>query len=107
MELLTKEIIKKLPPIYSNENKKLSETKVIIKFFTPFANASWYVTEFNFEDQLFFGFANLGDDQMAELGYFSLKELEEIKNYSAAGLERDLDWNQETSLEDVINFRVR
>lgn len=109
MKLLTKEILKKLPPIYANEGKSLEETKVIVKFFYPVGGATWYATEFDPEQGLFFGFVNLGDDEMAEMGYFSLKELENLRmgGFLSLKIERDKCWNSSTSLSDVINFKVR
>jgi hypothetical protein len=109
MKLLTQEILKKLPPIYANAEKELSEAKVIAKFFYPAGAATWYATEFDPEEGEFFGFVNLGDDDMAELGYFSLAELEGFKSskFPYFKIERDKFWNPETSLADVVNFKVR
>ena len=109
MKLLTQEILKKLPPLYANEEKSLAETKVIAKFFFPVGASSWYATEFDPEEGRFFGFVNLGDDQMAELGYFSLVELEEFKTdrFPYLRIERDKFWDSKTSLADVMSFKVR
>ena len=109
MLLLTKEILKKLPPIYTNCEKENNQIKVIVKFFLPGSGASWYATEYDPVEKLFFGFANLGGDEMAELGYFSLKELKSIRHPSISSLkvERDKFWDSNTSLDDVINFRKR
>tara|TARA_Y100000296_G_scaffold86129_1_gene124749 strand:+ start:192 stop:467 length:276 start_codon:yes stop_codon:yes gene_type:complete len=82
MKLLTKELKKKLPPLYANEDKK--DPDAIVKFFTPFSNWTWYATEFDGED-LFFG---LVDGHEKELGYFSLNELESL----GSKIERDLYW---------------
>jgi len=109
MKLLTQEILKQLPAIHATDEKDLADIKVITKFFFPAGAASWYVTEYDPIEKMFFGFANLGDDEMAELGYFSLAELEEIRHPKIPGLkvERDKFWDSKTSLADVINFKVR
>ena len=109
MKLLTQEILKQLPAIYDTTKKDPADIKVITKFFFPAGAASWYVTEYDPIEKLFFGFANLGDDEMAELGYFSLVELEGIRHSKISGLrvERDKFWDSKTSLADVINFKVR
>jgi len=109
MKLLTKEILKKLPPIYTNSNKENNQIKVIVKFFLPGSGASWYATEYDPIEKLFFGFANLGDDEMAELGYFSLQEIEGIRHPKIPSLkvERDRFWNPKTTLEDIMNFKIR
>jgi hypothetical protein len=108
-KLLTKEILKKLPPLYANEHLKPKETRVIAKFFYPAGGATWYATEFDPAEGLFFGFANLGDDQMAELGYFSLQELEEFRHPKLPFLkiERDKFWDDKTTLEEVMSFKKR
>ena len=85
MKLLTKEIIKKLPPLSSQDGKGL-ETIAQVKFFNPCGNWTWYASEFDGED-LFFG---LVDGFEKELGYFSLKELQSIKGTLGLGIERDL-----------------
>ena len=80
MKLLTQEIRKQLPALYTNENDP--DPKAIVKFFTPFADWTWYATEFDGKDT-FFGLVD-GFDK--ELGYFSLAELESMGHK----IERDL-----------------
>jgi len=89
MKLMTKEIQKKFEnkPIGSGESLGL-EAEVVVKFFTPWANWTWYATEFDGED-LFFG---LVDGFEKELGYFSLSELEGLTGPGGLKIERDLHW---------------
>jgi len=70
MELLTKEIRSRLPPLYSTEAE--SDPLIVVKFFTPDSNWTWYATEFDGDD-LFFGLV-IGFE--TELGYFRLSELQ-------------------------------
>lgn len=84
MKLLTKELRKKIPKLYSQENIK--DPLVRCKFFTPDSSWTWYVLEFDGEDT-FFG---LVDGLETELGYFSLIELQSIKGKLGLGIERDL-----------------
>jgi len=97
MELLTKEILKKLPKIYSQENKGLNAVAVV-KFFTPDSNWTWYATEFDGED-LFFG---LVDGFEKELGYFSLSELKSVKGALGLPIERDIYFKPKT-LKELMN----
>lgn len=106
MKLFTKEIEKKIPNLYETENTPASEVKVIVKLFLPWTNFTWYITEMDKEENLAFGFANLGDDQMAELGYISIDELEQL-SVRGCKVERDTSWDMNTTLEDVKNFKVR
>jgi len=86
MKLLTKEIEKKLPALYSQE--KVANPKIIVKFFHPLSSWTWYAYEGDrqeYGDWLFFG---LVDGFEKELGYFTLGQLEEI-NIRGLGVERD------------------
>lgn len=56
MKLMTKEIEKRLPELGSQES--VSNPKIIVKFFTPWSNWSWFVYEGERQsdgDWLFFG----------------------------------------------------
>ena len=92
MKLLTKEIIKKLLPIYFNDGKPKEKQKIIVKFFDAFGGWTWYVLEGrkieedpgNFE---FYGFVRGFEN---ELGYFTLKELERLTFKGCPRIERDM-----------------
>jgi hypothetical protein len=103
--LLTNDLIQRFPRLYETDGKPQTAVKIVAKFFTPHAKASWYATEYDPEERVFFGFANLGDDQMAELGYFSLSELESLTGPFGPKVVRDRFF--EGSLEDVVSFRKR
>ena len=96
MKLITKEIEKKF------ESKGLGSTdglgdqaEVVVKFFTPWANWTWYATEFDGKD-LFFG---LVDGFEKELGYFSLSELESLTGPFGLKVERDLHFGNKKIAE--------
>lgn len=84
MELVTDEIRKNLPPLYSMESE--SNPTLRVKFFTPDANWTWYAIEFDGDD-LFFGLV-IGLE--TELGYFRLSELQEVRGPLKLPVERDL-----------------
>jgi hypothetical protein len=84
MRLLTASIRAQLPAIYAQE--KTSDPIAYVKFFMPSSDWTWYVTEFDQHDT-FFGLVQ-GIDE--ELGYFSLRELQEVRNRFGLGVERDL-----------------
>jgi len=84
MKLLTEEIRKKIPPLFSQE--KIKDPMVYVKFFTPWTNWTWYATEFDGKDE-FFGWV-VGLEK--ELGYFSLSELESVRGPGGIGVERDM-----------------
>jgi len=92
--LLDEESCEKLPPLYSNEEQGL-DAIAQVKFFTPDAGWTWYASEFDGEDILF----GLVDGLELELGYFSLKELKEVKGPKGLPIERDLHYEPKTLKE--------
>ena len=84
MKLLTEELKKHLPALYSQEHEP--NPIVRLKFFAPWGGWTWYVLEFDGEDT-FFGLVNGLD---CELGYFSLSELESAVGPAGLRIERDL-----------------
>jgi len=92
LKLLTKEIKKKLPALYSTDGKK-GERAVAVKFFTPWTNWTWFVLEGDEQengDYLFFG---LVEGHEAELGYFTLHELESVRGPAGLKIERDIHFD--------------
>ena len=84
MNLLTKQLRDQIPPLYATEDD--DDPIVQAKFFTPDSNWTWYVLEFDGED-IFFGYV-IG--HYPEYGYFSLKELQEVRGPLGLPIERDL-----------------
>ena len=95
MKLLTQEIRRKLPPLYSQESKG-GKAIVYLKMFTPDSNFTFFATEFDGEDT-FFG---LVEGHEKELGYFSLAELQSVRGGLGLPIERDLYWQPKT-LEEI------
>lgn len=91
MKLLTKAILKSFPEWMSTDGQG-DAAKVVVKFFTPDSNWTWYATEFDGEDT-FFGLV-VGHE--AELGYFSLNELQGVKGPMGLSIERDLYFDGKT-----------
>ena len=84
MKLLTTHLRKTLPKLYATEHD--ADPIVQVKFFATWSDWTWYATEFDGEDT-FFG---LAVGHVAELGYFSLSELE--KGTGPIQVERDLNF---------------
>lgn len=112
--LLTKELRKKLPHLYANEDKGL-DALALIHFFTPDSNWDWYASEGSPVDEngyydtdkekidfLFFG---LVKGHEAELGYFSLKELSEIRGPWKLPIEREYYWEPKTLGKLLAEFK--
>lgn len=103
MKLFTKEILNKLPTIGSTSEKSMEEVKVPLKLFNPAGAGTWYITEYDPEEKLAFGFANLGDPEMAELGYVSIEELESLRLPFGLGIERDMHFGFKHTLKEVYD----
>jgi len=97
MELLPAEIRAALPPLRSTEALGMN-APIIVKYFTPTSNWTWYATEFDSED-LFFG---LVDGLAKEFGYFSLSELQALRGPYGLGVERDLYFGTGHTLKEFI-----
>ncbi|QSZ41217.1 DUF2958 domain-containing protein [Sulfurimonas aquatica] len=84
MQLMTKELEKIIPAMYSDEDTKLENKTVYTKFFIH--NWMWWILEYSKEDRLFFAYVQ---GQSDELGYVSLDELENLE-VNGLRVERDL-----------------
>lgn len=104
MKLLTKGILAKLPLLYKNDGKKPNEIKVPLKLFNPCGSQRWYFTEYDPETKI--GYCYVTGMAVDELGYTSIEELENIKLSFGLGIERDLHWNSNTTLQDIIDKKV-
>ena len=79
MKLLTEQIKKILPPLYSTEDIPCEDKKIICRFFNPLGNQSWKIVEGSeeFDGWMLFGLVDLGYGD-PEWGYISLNELEAL-----------------------------
>jgi hypothetical protein len=85
MKLVTKEIRKRLPPLYATEATPLEEKIAQVKFFTPDSSWTWYAVEFDGKD-IFWGLVQGFEE---EFGPFSLSELESVRGKLGLPVERD------------------
>ncbi len=70
---------------------------VYVKLFTPDAGWMWYITEYDPEERLAYGFVRGVEE---ELGYIWLDELATMRGPMGLAIERDLFW-QPTPLSRV------
>ena len=94
-KLMTREIGKKIPALYANENDEDPDAVVVhAKLFSPYSRWTWYITEWNAETGECFG---LVEGFETEIGYFDLTELSEITVLGRVpAVERDLYWEPKT-----------
>ena len=72
----TPEQLAKLPRLYETEKVPLKDKPIYIHFFV--GDCDWFVSEYDGDD-LFFGYATLGDQNFGEWGYISFAELKNIR----------------------------
>ncbi len=81
-----------LPPLYAQDGLG-REAIAHLKFFTPDASFTWYMTEYDSADRAGFGLVinEAMRDQCpeGELGYFSVDELEALSGPLGLPVERD------------------
>ena len=99
--LLDQKTREKLPLLYSGEKLGL-DALAQVKFFTPDSAWTWYASEFDGED-IFFG---LVSGLEAELGYFSLTELQNVRGPQGLSIERDLHFEPKT-LGELMEFHKK
>lgn len=99
MKLITKELEKRFAQVGSQEN--VQDPLVIAKFFNPTGAGTWYATEYDPANRIFFGYVSIFGDWNDEWGSFSLDELESYKGTFGLGIERDLYFD-ETPASQVI-----
>ena len=88
MKLLTKEIKRKIPALYSTEEIETKDKTIVCKFFAIGSDWTWYVVEGERQedgDYLFFGLVH-GIEK--EWGYFSLCELLSLNWHGIPRVER-------------------
>jgi len=112
MKLLTKEIATKLHKADIASPPPETAKDVIVKFFTPWGSATWYIVSGtpldsingepceleNAKDWHMFGLCDLGMG-FPELGYVLLSQLQEIRGQFGLTVERDMYYGRHTLAE--------
>lgn len=87
----TREQLNKMPWLYATENIQLEDKPVHLHF--TIDRCHWWAMEFDGKDT-FFGYVMLnGWHQDAELGYFQLSELSEVKLGGVIEVECEPNWH--------------
>ena len=78
----------KLPALYATDHD--DDPLARVKLFNPSGGGTWYLTEYDPAERRAFGWADLVDPELAELGYISMAELVEFRGQFGLPIERDL-----------------
>jgi hypothetical protein len=92
MTLLTKELLDRFAVIGSQEGE--ADPIIIAKFFNPTGAGTWYATEYDPTEKIFFGYVSIFGDECDEWGYFSVAELEDFHGHFNLGIERDIHFGE-------------
>ena len=104
MKILTSEILKAFAKQGRTGNKSAKDIKIVMKLFNPVGAGTWYLYEKE-DDDIYWGFVNLGDIDCAECGTVSMNELMAFRGRFGLGIERDMHFKPlSMSLEEVINI---
>ena len=82
--LIPKDLLKQIPKLYETEeqNDPIAYVKLFLDGWT------WLITEISIDEDIAFGYVVSPFE--SELGYFSINEIQTIKNSLGIGVERDL-----------------
>ena len=88
MKLFTKEILKKLPALNTQEAHENPEKEMVfyVKLFTPDSNWTWFIAEYDPEKEIAWGYV-MGLEN--EYGTIDIKELKEVRGPFGLPVERD------------------
>ena len=101
MKILTSEILKAFAKQGRTGNKSAKDIKIVMKLFNPVGAGTWYLYEKE-DDDIYWGFVNLGDIDCAECGTVSMNELMSLRLPFGLHIERDMHFKPlSMSLEEV------
>ena len=104
MKLLTNELLKRFEQVGRQE--EIADPIVIAKFFNPTGAGTWYATEYDPMDRIFFGYVSIFGDWNDEWGSFSLADLESYRGQFGIGIERDLYFDEKRISEVVPKAKL-
>jgi hypothetical protein len=90
-----------VPRLYQTE--KQDDPLAVIKLFTPDSSWTWYVIEYDAQEERAFG---LVAGFETELGYFSISEIRGVEGPLGLPIERDL-WFRPTPVTQLPEYRAR
>lgn len=98
-DLIPKDLLGTIPKLYETED--IDDPICHIKLFTPDANFTWYIIEVSIDKDHCYGYTKGFEN---ELGYFSLKEIEDIKGPLGLSVEKDSSFKP-TKLSEIRKIR--
>lgn len=104
MKLLTKGLLERFAKVGRQE--ETADPIVVAKFFNPTGAGTWYATEYDPTDKVFFGYVSIFGDWNDEWGSFALEELESYQGKFGLGIERDLSFDEKPISQVVPSAKL-
>lgn len=94
-----------IPRLYSTESVPAADKVIHARLFALASAATWFVAEFDPEQGLAFGYADLGDPTCAEWGHIPVAELESLRWCGVPRVELDMNFTPTkfSDLEELQN----
>ena len=104
MKIITKEIENAFAKQGYTGDMSAKDIKIVMKLFNPTGAGTWYLYEKEDED-IYWGFVNLGDPEMSECGTVSMTELMNFRGRFGLHIERDKFFKPlSMSLQEVMDI---
>ncbi len=100
---MTQELERRFARIGSQADEE--DPIIVAKYFNPCGAGTWYATEYDPKQRMFFGYVSIFGDYNDEWGYFSLDELESYKGPFGLGIERNLYWTEQRASQVIKHDR--
>ena len=102
MKLLPQQLLKKLPPLYSQPAHDDPEQEMVfhVKLFTPWTDWTWYIAEYDPKDDIAWGYV-IGLEK--EFGTFSIEEIRNLKGPFGLKVERE-KWFESTKEKELMEY---
>ena len=96
---MTKTLERRFAQIGSQQGEK--DPIILAKFFNPAGAGTWYATEYDPQDRIFYGYVSIFGDWNDEWGSFCLQELERYRGPFGLGIERDLYFGEQRASQVI------
>lgn len=100
--LLNREILDRFKEVGSQDETPLKEKRVIVKYFLPDANWTFYVLEYNEKYQEFFGYVTFLEN---EFGYVTMQQVLDMRGKLGLRVERDEFFEEQLLIEAVPSLK--
>ena len=103
MKLMTKKLVKRFAQVGRQE--EIDDPTIVAKFFNPIWERSWYATEYDPENRIFYGYMKSTEYWNDGWGFFWLDDLEAHKGSSVLETRRDQNFQKQLASKVINNIK--